>query len=532
MKKINELDLGFSDAQNYSQRNNKTAFNYFFVKNHYLDELLNPSIYFLIGEKGTGKTAYATYLSNNNYKNTKAITSFISATDYEKFYTIKKQNHLDLTGYVGMWKVILLLLLSKSISEEDKVVSIFNKSNLSELNKSINEYYLNAFSPEITNVMKIMDESEIIAKIISKHAEVGGDNKTQIEFTQTKFQHNLYYIEKSFSDSLSKLKLNKDIVLFIDGIDIRPDSIPYADYLECIKGLTDATWALNTSLFSNIKDSKGQLRVVLLLRPDIFNSLSLQNTTNKLLDNSVFLDWTTTYQTYKSSPLYEVAKRILSYQQENIMQKENDTSDIFELYFPWKMHSSKYTDRDYDTAFMSFLKISLSRPRDILVIMQYIRKIMLQNNYGEQEFFCKEIFESDEFQNKYSEYFMSSLKDQLSFYYSNVDFQHFLKLFDYFNDNNFTYSVFKSNYDKFVDYILTNADDIPEFFDDDKKLLQLLYDCNVIAAIEKDEHGNDFFHFSYREKDNSNIHPKVWMGDNITYRFHYGLYKKIRLGRF
>lgn len=142
---------------------------------------------------------------------------------------------------------------------------------------------MNAFSPEITNVMKIMDESEIIAKIISKHAEVGGDNKTQIEFTQTKFQHNLYYIEKSFSDSLSKLKLNKDIVLFIDGIDIRPDSIPYADYLECIKGLTDATWALNTSLFSNIKDSKGQLRVVLLLRPDIFNSLSLQNTTNKLL---------------------------------------------------------------------------------------------------------------------------------------------------------------------------------------------------------------------------------------------------------
>lgn len=97
MKKINELNLGFSDAQNYSQRNNKTAFNYFFVKNHYLDELLNPSIYFLIGEKGTGKTAYATYLSNNNYKNTKAITSFISATDYEKFYIIKKQNHLDLT---------------------------------------------------------------------------------------------------------------------------------------------------------------------------------------------------------------------------------------------------------------------------------------------------------------------------------------------------------------------------------------------------------------------------------------------------
>lgn len=37
----------------------------------------------------------------------------------------------------------------------------------------------------------------------------------------------MFYIEKSFSDAITKLKLNKDIVLFIDGIDIRPDIIPY-----------------------------------------------------------------------------------------------------------------------------------------------------------------------------------------------------------------------------------------------------------------------------------------------------------------
>lgn len=54
-----------------------------------LDELLNPNVYFLIGEKGTGKTAYATFLSNNNYKETKASISYLAATDYEKFYTLK-----------------------------------------------------------------------------------------------------------------------------------------------------------------------------------------------------------------------------------------------------------------------------------------------------------------------------------------------------------------------------------------------------------------------------------------------------------
>ena len=525
MKNISQLYLGFSDAQNYTQRQNKAAFNDIFVRNYYLDELLNQSVYFLIGEKGTGKTAYATFLSNNNYKETKATISFLASTDYEKFYTLKKKNDLDLTGYVGIWKVILLLLLSKNVSENDKVISVFSKNKLNDLITAIDEYYMNAFSPEITNVMKVMDESEIVAKLISKYAEAGGTLSSKVEFNETRFQHNLYYIEKNFSDAISKLKLNKNIILFIDGIDIRPDAIPYSDYIDCIRGLVNAVWALNTSLFPNVKDSKGQFKVTLLLRPDIFNSLNLQNATNKLLDNSVFLDWRTTYQSYENSYLYLVARQLLSYKQESC---END---IFEFYFPWEI-SATHPGRERDTAFMEFLRISLSRPRDILVIMQYLQKKMNKDNLGDSLVFSRQIFNSDEFQNNYSEYFMSSLKDQLSFYYSNTDFEHFLKLFDYFRDSSFCYSDYIKNYEKFTDYILENAVDIPEFIDDSKKLLQLLYDSNIIAAIEMDQNGNSFFHFSYREKNSANINPKVPLGENVSYRFHYGLYKKAKMGRY
>lgn len=525
MKNIGELYLGFSDAQNYSQRKNKEAFNEIFVRNYYLDELIKQNSFFLIGEKGTGKTAYATFLSNNDYKDTKATIAYLSATDYEKFFFLKKNNNLDLSGYVGIWKVILLLLLAKMVTKKDKKVTSFNKNNIDLLNDAIDEYYMNAFIPEITNVMKILDESDIVAKIISKHAEAGGDYINKIEFSETRFQHNLYYIEKSFTDAFSKLKLNKDLILFIDGIDIRPDTIPYSDYIECIKGLVNASWTLNTSLFQNVRDSKGVVKVVLLLRPDIYNSLNLQNGTNKLLDNSVFLDWRTTYNSYKSSYLYKVAQKLLNYRQEIF------TEDIFELYFPWDK-KSKTIGRESDTAFMEFLRISLSRPRDILVIMQYLQRMMNKENLGEEKCFSQKIFESDEFQNNYSEYFMSSLKDQLSFYYSNVDFEHFLKFFDFFEDANFTYDQYMVNYERFVDYILENANEIPEFVDDSLRLLQLLYDCNIITAIEIDDHGKTYFHFSYREKNSANISPKVWKGENVTYRFHYGLYKKTRMGRY
>ncbi len=127
---------------------------------------------------------------------------------------------------------------------------------------------------------------------------------------------------------------------------------------------------------------------------------------------------------------------------------------------------------------------------------------------------------------------MSSLKDQLSFYYSIDDFNHFVKFFDYFEGSEFDYKEYSDNYEKFTDYILNNATEIPEFVDDPKRFLQLLYDSNIIAAVEYKDEDNPFFHFSYREKSISNVEPKVPIEDTIIYRFHYGLYKKAKFGRF
>lgn len=263
------------------------------------------------------------------------------------------------------------------------------------------------------------------AKLVYKYAEVGGEAGTTYEFTEQRLQINLFYISQKFYDCLGRLKLSKNLTLFIDGIDIRPSQIPYEDYLDCIKGLANACWVLNTELFANVRDSKGHLKVVLLLRPDIFNSLSLQNATTKLDDNFVYL--------------------------------------------------------------------------------------------------------SDAFQNAYSEYFLGSLKDQLSFYYSENDYRHFIKFFDFFQEPDFIFNEYQTAYDKFVDYICNNATDIPKFVEDPKSFLQLLYDCNVIAAIENE---GKYFHFSYREKSDTNITPEVIYYESISYRFHYGLYKKARIGRY
>ena len=94
MKPIADVIFGFSDAENYRRRENKELFNKIFLRTDALDKLCQKNIFFLVGDKGTGKTAYAVYLSNSPYRGNIAAHRFIRETDYQKFMSLKEANNL------------------------------------------------------------------------------------------------------------------------------------------------------------------------------------------------------------------------------------------------------------------------------------------------------------------------------------------------------------------------------------------------------------------------------------------------------
>ncbi len=115
MLKIKDLNFGFNDAENYRRIENKEFFNKIFLVDDAINRTLDAGKYFLIGEKGTGKTAYAVYLSNNEIKETFATIKFIRETDYIKFVQMKINQKLMLSDYNQIWKVIIFLMVSKEI---------------------------------------------------------------------------------------------------------------------------------------------------------------------------------------------------------------------------------------------------------------------------------------------------------------------------------------------------------------------------------------------------------------------------------
>ncbi|HEZ1454820.1 TPA: funZ protein [Neisseria meningitidis] len=524
MKPLKTLEFGFVDAANYRRRENKDLFNRIFVKGEYLDELCEPNISFLIGEKGTGKTAYAVYLTNNFYKNIHATTKFVRETDYSKFIQLKKARHLTVSDFTSIWKVILYLLISNQIKckENGILSSIFNK--FKALDEAINEYYYGAFDPEIVQAITLIENSKEAAEMIfGKFVKLGEEESQQITFTESKFQANLGFIARKFKDALSQLKLKDNHILFIDGIDIRPSQIPFDEYHECVKGLANAIWMLNNDIFPSIKDSKGRMRVVLLIRPDIFDSLGLQNQNTKLQDNSVFLDWRTDYKSYRSSKIFGVFDHLLRTQQEK--QDSLEKGNSWDYYFPWNA-PNLHDEYKNLTSFISFLRKSYYRPRDILQMLTLLQK----NKKSKEDYVVAEDFDNTSFQREYSIYLLGEIKDHLLFYYSQSDYQNFLKFFEFLNGKDrFKYSDFLKAFERLKKHLQTTSVEIPKFMSTANEFLQFLFDLNVIAYLDNPEdETKPYIHWCFKDRNYANISPKI--KTETEYLIFSGLSKALDVG--
>ena len=418
-------------------------------------------------------------------------------------------------------------MIAQQIREE-KNATIFTKmTSFQRLERVIDEYYSSAFSPEIMYAINFIEKSAIAAGLMSRHARLDAEASHSETFSEKRFQTNLFYIQRKLEDAIRSLKLPRSQLLFIDGIDIRPSSIPYDDYLECIKGLANAVWELNNDFFSSIKDSPGRVRVVLLIRPDIFESLGLQNQNTKIRDNSVLLDWRTTYVDHRSSSLFEISDRLLSIQQ----HRDCTLGEAWDHYFPFD--TPNVVER-FDTAssFVSFLRLSLHRPRDIVTMLGILQELVPNSSNKEKAHFTFGDADSPNFRNRYAEYLLGEIKDHLLFYHTAGEYEIFLKFFEFLEGRTkFDYAAFVRAFDSLRRHVESLNLEAPRFMGTPNEFLQFLYDLNVICCIREalGNQGKPFISWCFRERNYSNISPKVRTHER--YEIHYGLGRALNLGR-
>ncbi len=520
MKKIKDLRIPDNDAVNYKRPEDKDFFNKIFYTDETLENICLSGKYFLIGEKGAGKTAYSVYLSDHDYKNTYSDRKSITETDYKKFIQMKISKHLALSDYSSIWKILLFLLISKEISRCIDTSNPFKKrKDYQNITNAIDEYYLNAFSPEIIQAFEFIENIKESNKIVAKHWEFGTEETKSARQIESKFQTELYYLQHKFEKAFQSIRLKKKYILFIDGIDTKPDGIDKSDYMDCIKGLGHAIWELNMDYFTNLREAN--IKVMLLIRPEIMVKLGLQNTNNKIRDNSILLDWGTKYKDYRNSKLFKLVDNILSKQQ-NIGLS---CGDAWDYYFPYKIYNYEIQENS-DNPFIDFLRHSFYRPRDMIDLLKGLQSIGLQKDEEKSQ------FDNDDFEaslDNYSNYLLGEVKDQLAFDYTDPDYETFLKFFQYLNGKRrFTYTEYIDTYGQLISYLKDNSKNIPQFLETGDTFLQFIYELNIICYVEKTELP-EFVRWCFRERHYANLNPKV--KTNVEYKIHNGIAKSLNIGR-
>ncbi len=508
-----ELVFPFDEAENYLLPDNKQHFNKMFYKDNNYDKLLQPTTYYLIGDKGSGKTAYSAYFCNNNFNNIKSKRFEISVDDYCKIIQMKNEGKLNYTHYVTLWKAILLIKLFSTISDTE--ISAFGSRAFKKIKSLLKDYKFTEISADTFSPVSFIDNETFVASVDSGINGTASTVKGSMKATSEakKSIEKQIYVDSwvkfinEMENEISSLKLKNHHYLFVDGIDTRPEDIPYSEYKECVYPLVRAVYELNSSLFARIKDrKKGRLQIVLLTRLDIFIKSGLSNPGSKISDNAAFLNWCNENEIeYKKSQLYNLVN--------NILKAATDSTEIkWETFFNFKIQGND--------SFVYLLRHTTCRPRDYVKVLKTINEQCKKDNVSQPS---SQIVQSDAFKRAYSTYYVDSLKTGLHFFYSEDEVNAIFSFLKTLRKIKFTYNEFKNSFEA-----VNEKDILRATFNSAEELLTLMFDNNLICYIESE----GIYRWHYKEISVSDYNytiPADAFLSKSKFRFHPALEKELSL---
>ena len=530
MKRVNQLNFGFSDAVNYRAADAQPLLNLFFVEDDQVSRVCEPQISFLVGEKGTGKTACAAFLSGGTGAaphRASCKTVFLMDNDYDGLLDLAHRKGLPEPSYPQIWKLVLLLVLidhvRRILPEAERPAPLVAAA------AAIDQFFANAFNGEVFWALQLVSEAPKAAQCFAATA----GTPLPEAFDDAGLLPALLFAQRSLLASLTGARDPRRFIIFIDGIDVRPPRMQYEDFIKSVKALVNAVWSVNEELSHHSQEL--QAKFVLLVRPDILDTVGMQNLNNRMRDNAVMLDWQTTYQNYRHSKLFQLADKMLSSQQRpEALAALAPGGTCWDYYFPYKVWNNRQNAQT-DSSFIPFLRSSFYRPRDITTYLEVMRGSKVERGQGDGHAFTRDDFDESMVRRRYSEYLLGEVKDSLQFYYAADEYELFLKFFAYLapslTGDEFTYESFQLAYADLMDYIRSSAMDRPVIFQSADRFLQFLYELNIICFIEpNDFHARGMImRWCFRERSCANMRPKVRSG--LRYKMHYGIARALNAAR-
>lgn len=395
--KISEMYFGKIDGYNeFLEYGKETCKGLFFeFPNIDINRILNGSVYYIFGNKGTGKTMLLKYLegiiSDEASTNFTEFIRFKRDVDEEERNQIKRSSipsnafeetiesdiPIDKTLDCTLaWQVYLIKVIVSRLSITEYGVFDRNDPSWNELTKLINAVY------------RLDDNKTSIKKILPKikrgniELDISQLVKSNLEFEWVdKSQHTVSFtsIAKQIIFLYSKLiPVDDKIYIFIDELELAfKQTKKYSRDITLIRDLI-----LAIEYLSDInRNSQFSVYIVAAVRTEVYKNiiskgLELNKTVN---DFGVKISWEQKGGNIKNHPLLKMLEKRIHFSEKKAGIEP--CKDIWSTYFTPTIDNYKSSISNY------ILDQTWNKPRDIIRLFTIIQKHSGSKNYFDQECF-------------------------------------------------------------------------------------------------------------------------------------------------
>ncbi|WP_270834673.1 P-loop ATPase, Sll1717 family [Faecalibacterium prausnitzii] len=374
--RFSDIDWGEDEAKNdYSLER-------YFVEFPGFNNVLTGKKRFIVGRKGTGKTAILQKIRLQDAKNPTIFSVDIALRDFplNDFRSLGDRSLQDKSKYVAAWKFILLTELAGMIIKDE---SIERTPYTDALRDFMNRNFPNGIS--VTNTIERLRKNENkIALAVSILSGNLSSSQSEQEVAQVHYNKAV----KTLEEILKGIVSDSTYYELIDELD--------EGYNSDSSNLNSVILALlraSDEVYHSFKSSGIRFIPITALRSDIFDNLE-DNDLNKLDDYVLRLNWTTDENSAWS--LKQIAERRIAATLEKSTTSQN-SGDY------WSLVADNASTEKGLWQYLCIL--TFSRPRDIIKILKYCSE-----EVSSQRLTLTDVQRAEE---RYSDWFYREFRDEV-----------------------------------------------------------------------------------------------------------------------
>lgn len=474
--KFSDIDWGEDDAKN------DESLEHYFVEFPGYDKILSGKKHYIIGRKGTGKSAILQKVRLQCSASPTHFYTDISLRDFPltDFKSLGDRSLQDKSKYVSAWKFLLLTEIANLFMQDN---SIENTDAYNMLKRFVHDNFPDGISVvhTIGTLRENQNKISLSASLLS-----GEHSASSSEETSASIHYNKAV--KTLENLLSRIETKSTFVLLIDELDEGYHAKGSNLNLVILSLLRSAD-----ELYNFFRKNEINCIPILALRSDIFDGLE-DNDLNKLDDFVLRLNWTANTQDEWS--LRQIVEK-------RIKATVREKYPTFETTDYWSLVADEASDPR--GLFQYICILTFSRPRDIIKMLKYCSE-----SIKAPKLTLRDVRSVEE---KYSSWFYQEFRDEV---------QSFLSCWR--QVLNCITEVAKGKEQTSILLERFNANDkIQQWCRENSKtskdILEVLFDYSVIGCINKEgrwifKYKDDHFEF---------------MSSYPSYCVHYGFCRKLRI---